>query len=130
MCIRDRPGMCLSPYLASRSGHGRVRRLRRAAAVAREEAGAAGDAIGRAHARRPEPAAADAGPGRPVAGAADAGPRVAGAAADARGDLWLGRAPGGDARRGAADARRAASSGDTRDEAAAECYPVLTLVCC
>ena len=106
-----------------------MRRLRRAAAVAREE-GAAGDAIGRAHARRPEPAAADAGPGRPVAGAADAGPRVAGAAADARRDLRFGRAPGGDARRGAADAWRAAASGDARDEAAAECYPVLTLVCC
>ena len=121
--------MCLSPYLTCRSRDGRVRRLRRAAAVAREE-GADGVARGGVDARRPEPAAADAGPRRPVAGAADAGPGLAGAAADARRDLRLGRAPGGDARRGAADARRAASSGDARDEAAAECDPILTLVCC
>ena len=123
------PRVRLPAHVAGRSGHGRVRCVRRAAAVSREE-GAAGDAIGRAHARRPEPAAADAGPRRPVAGAADAGPRVAGAAADACRDLRLGRPAGGDTRRGSADARRAASSGDARDEAAAECYPVLTLVCC
>ena len=126
----DVPRVRLPAHVAGRSRDGRVRRLRRAPAVAREEAGAAGDAIGRAHARRPEPAAADAGPRRPVAGAADTGPRVTGAAADAGRDLRLGGPAGGDARRGAADARRAASSGDARDEAAAECYPVLTLVCC
>ena len=118
----DVPGMCLSPYLTYGSRDGRVRRLRRAAAVAREEAGAAGDAIGRAHARRPEPAAADAGPRRPVAGAADASPRVAGAAADAGRDLRLGRPAGGDARRGAAC--------HARDVQAAERDAVLTLVCC
>ena len=125
----DVPRVRLPAHVSGRSRDGRVRRLRRAAAVAREE-GADGVARGGVDARRPEPAAADAGPGRPVAGAADAGARVAGAAADARRDLRLGRAPGGDAWRGAADARRAAASGDARDEAAAECDPVLTLVCC
>ena len=116
----DVPRVRLPAHVAGGGGHGRVRRLRRAAAVAREE-GADGVARGRAHARRPEPAAADAGPRRPVAGAADAGP-LAGAAADARRDLRLGRPAGGDARRGA--------SCHARDFEAAERDPVLTLVCC
>ena len=115
---------CAYPHIAG-GGDGRVRRCgerrpsraRSGAGVARGRADAG---VGARQGRR--------------AGSLVAAPRTPALASPApprrRRDLRLGRPAGGDARRGAADARRAAASGVARDEEASECYPVLTLVCC